>query len=101
MTFKRFINRNYLHGDYGDSKVTANLDHAGAMSTDEFLQVLAPHWLSELKRQQNLWSLVLGDLRRLEKDTVDENYICAAISRQTGIDVNDVAAVLIAYMEMP
>lgn len=47
------------------------------------------------------WKMLMGDLARLRRDAIDENYVCEEIARRTGLDPDDVAAVLLAFMEMP
>lgn len=71
MTYRRVLNRNGL--------ATGGYNPAGGNSADSK-------------------ALLLGDLRRLEEDTVDEKATCLYISRKTGIDVETVAAVLKEFM---
>jgi hypothetical protein len=75
MTFRRVVNRNGLNdGDYGKPP-----------------QTWSAYGGSDLSQKA---TLLAGDLRRLERDAVDENAICAHIAGKTGIDREIVAAVL-------
>lgn len=99
MTFRRFVNRNALtKGDYGDAgrlRLLVNTRSRGLIKTEEeFVAYLGPRWRDELERMDQRHMGLLGDLRRLEQDAVDENAIARGISTRTGIDVEVVAAVL-------
>lgn len=78
MTYRRVVNRNDLRGDYG-SKLTG-------VAFDAVIQ--------------NKWSLLQGDLRRLEKDAVDERAICEAIALKLMLDKELVAAVIREFMAL-
>jgi hypothetical protein len=90
MTWKRFINRNSLQeGGYANAQLTgANLDSMTG-------------WPGDAMRQASQrFRMIMGDLRRLEQDVVDEKAICNQIVSRTGIDKDTVAAVLKAFMEI-
>lgn len=103
MTFQRVVNRNDVRGDYGTKllTVTTNFDadpddfQAGV----DFTHVLRKHiqFLErEIDRANGRWGSLSGDLRRLERDAVDENEMGVAghIARRTGIDREVVGVVL-------
>lgn len=106
MTLRRVLDRNGLRdGDYG--QVPQALRHTApvtvASASDEFK--LANYFGNErlAKESADTWNgrlaLLAGDLRRLERDTLDEGAICKRISERTGVDADSVAAVLKAYLE--
>lgn len=106
MTIKRLIARNGLgDGDYGT--VPQALFHQSPVTvrsvSDEWIR--AQYFESEHQAQETAkaWNsrlaMLAGDLRRLERDTLDENAIAKAISLRTGIDPDDVAAVLQAWWD--
>ncbi len=89
MTFRRFINRNALgEGDY----TKAPSAHAIRVNTN--LPGLPPHHVERLQAYEATMAFILGDLRRLEHDAMDEDAICSHIAARTGIDRDVVAAVL-------
>ncbi len=78
MTWQRFIRRNRLtEGDY-------------VVSPDAF-------WTGSQEVPQRVRNM-MGDLRRLEKDALDERAICVHIAKETGTDAETVAAVLKEFM---
>lgn len=98
MTYQRVINRNGMHGDYGTKLSSVNLDFPGTLSDEKFKQVMAEHWQSALKFSDAHWGNVMGDLRRLEKDTVDEHTVCQHIATVTNINAEIVAVVLKEFL---
>lgn len=102
MTYQRVVNRNRLrvggYNDAGDWEVSANLDHPGTLSVDEFHRVQFSFVAEEMKRREGGLRMLLGDLRRLEQDAVDEQATVLHIARRTGIDPEIVAAVLKEFM---
>lgn len=102
MTFRRLLNRNGLtEGNYGHSggpslpwQIQVNLTHPGLLEPDKLAVVQWPYAVDRLKRYESQAALLLGDLRRLESDTVDEGWICKTIASKTGVDPDTVAAVL-------
>lgn len=98
MTFKRFVNRNGMTGDYGTRISTVNLDQPGLLGQEHFLTTMAPHWRDALLHIDMRWGCILGDLRRLEKDGQDEDAICKHIAERTGVDPETVAVVLKEFL---
>lgn len=103
MTYRRVINRNGLEkGGYGEVPsglaVQVNVTDKGLATEEEFHRLIWPHAVERLKRYEGGYSMLLGDLRRLETDTVDERTTCAHIAERTGIDPDVVAAVLKEFM---
>jgi hypothetical protein len=116
MTLKRVVNRNGLaDGDYDQDPTRSTW---GRMNTrlavdaeemdrlrgvipdwEPFLEKLIREWGKELNTQYGKWRSLAGDLRRLESDTVDEKSICELVAFRTHVGVDDVAAVLRAFME--
>lgn len=107
MTYRRVVNRNGLAtGDYGARISTMNVGPGETMvdlSPDDFnegvdfIEVQRRHiadLYNEIRRIDGCWSALLGDLRRLERDAVDEKSVCAYVAQRTGIDAEVVAAVL-------
>lgn len=104
MTWQRVVNRNaLLDGDYGKPPArwarNVNLTDRGLATEEQFLPMVAQSGRERVERYEQQIRALAGDLRRLEADTVDENGICGHIARQTGLDRDDVAAVLKAYIE--
>ena len=110
MTWRRVIGRNGLieggYTDPGRHKVNLNLDNPGLMNKDlpqeervkKFQEHLGPDFAKLLKSNEQSWQALLGDLRRLEADVIDERGICQHIASRTGIDPDTVAAVLQEFM---
>jgi len=101
MTFQRVVKRNGLtDGDYGDPpqrhRAGMALDGTTAttLSEEESLLGRAPHWAKRVDEYEKAFTLLAGDLRRLENDALDERGICAHIASRTGVDEDTVAAVL-------
>lgn len=95
MTYQRVINRNGLAtGDY--NQVSERYAKRVNITEPAAFTYVAKR-VEEYEKQA---TLLLGDLRRLENDTVDENQIAKQITRKTGIDSGIVAAVLREYMNL-
>jgi hypothetical protein len=111
MTYQRVIHRNGLHeGGYTDdparryskvgpeyafperSKFAAEVDY------EAILRGEIGNLRGEIDRLHGQRMSLLGDLRRLEADALDERAICQHIASRTGIDVETVAAVLQGFM---
>lgn len=91
MTFGRLLGRNGLKtGGYGTRMSTVNLDGDSGL--------FARYWREALIHSDSKWGLLLGDLRRLEADAVDERAICKHVSQSTGIDEDTVAIVIKEFM---
>jgi len=92
MTYQRVVNRNGLAvGNYGEPPSDApfvgwNTEALGHMPLSDLRH--------EVERCRGLISNICGDLRRLEKDAVDERGICKQVANATGVDAEVVAAVL-------
>jgi hypothetical protein len=101
MTFRRVMNRNGLQdGDYTTPperharRVITNATEATLQSEQETLIGRAPHWAKRVEEYEQVFKMLAGDLRRLERDAVDEYSICQRIAARTGINADVVAAVL-------
>ena len=95
MTFRRFVCRNGLEdGDYGEppgfAPVEPHPDAARVLSREELAEMLRTTTEDYRRRAMSM----AGDLRRLERDLVDERALCREITRRTGLSGDDVAAVL-------
>jgi hypothetical protein len=99
MTFRRVVNRNGLgEGDYSGNlpyqwSTRGVVPEAGDPSVYQL-----PFLVERIRGYERGLHMLLGDLRRLEADTVDENTTCKHIASRTGIDVDTVAAVLKEFM---
>lgn len=99
MTFKRVLHRNRLdQGDYGTKLIPVNTstDVAPRVPNDgsDFKGLHIRFLSDEIDKANQIWSTLCGDLRRLERDAVDEAAICAYVAKKIGIDPEIVAAVL-------
>lgn len=104
LTWQRFINRNRLaEGGYGTVMTGVNTRMHEELTADRFNEdvVIADvlrdslHYVSdEIVKMNSRWSMLLGDLRRLEYDAVDEQSICLSIAQRTRLDPEIVATVL-------
>jgi hypothetical protein len=102
MTWQRFIKRNQLGperggGDYSDAgahKLLLNLDRPGLGTLEELQMRQVPHMIEYVKQLESRYRTMLGDLRRLEMDSTDENAVCNHIVAATGIEPDSVATVL-------
>jgi hypothetical protein len=109
MTYQRVVNRNHLneggYGDPGRHAINVNLgpdgyDHREDPNGDAFTAAIFPHAATRLRDYERAFTMLLGDLRRLEHDAVDENVngVCGYIAQRTGIESEVVAAVLKEFM---
>ena len=100
MTLKRFLNRNgLLDGSYDETPQRWRRTPPVTISDDSHVRALIQQWAGDVERWNGSMRLLIGDLRRLERDTLDEQAINANICRVTGIDQDTVAAVLRAYWD--
>lgn len=108
MTLKRVINRNQLQdGDYQTLpkqwwfllQKPGPVDHLSAAQQIQTLASFYDHFINQLNNLEGKIKLLAGDLRRLERDAVDEDGICKYIAQKTQIDENTVAAVLKEFMD--
>lgn len=112
LTFQRLLNRNNLQDvDYGSKLSGVNtgpgrtmLDVTAADFNEgvDFVHLLKKDiklLYQEIDRVNQKWSMLCGDIKRLQKDAVDEAAICNHIAHETGLNVEMVAAVLKAWME--
>jgi len=82
MTYGRVVSRNGLHGDYDTRGVAINI-------------AALPEWAQkEVGALAARFGMICGDLRRLERDVVDERAVCDHIAVKTGVDRDVVAGVL-------
>lgn len=115
MTFQRVLARNGLRdGDYTrlpeswpahGSGAHANLDAplCGYPSAETLAAAYRSLWrdrIGEGARLEHRARQLAGDLRRLERDVVDEGSICSHIVRRTGLAPDVVAGVLREFAEL-
>lgn len=109
MSYQRVLNRNRLHdGSYdtepvdwfapGTAVAWSVVDDGNYENVLAFAQGMAESYNGAAKRYNAKVRLLMGDLRRLEADTVDEGAICQRIVADTGLSLDDVAAVLKLWM---
>jgi hypothetical protein len=104
MSFRRFVNRSGLaEGGYMDTphprvNLAAHMASPEAFNAGvDFTEVMrstAANYAQEIERLYRWQGILLGDLRRLEHDAMDEQAICVQIAARTGVDREVVAAVL-------
>ena len=102
MTYDRVIRRNGLdQGDYLDSgKVPWP---AIRFNPTEQAVIAAPGLAAAaLSNVRSSVANLLGDLRRFERDSLDENPlgVIARISKRTGVSFDDTAAVIREFMRL-
>jgi hypothetical protein len=105
MTWKRLISRNRLSaGDYsnpGEHKANVNLIFNDKLITEKtFYEELGPYYVLQIQQYEREFSSLLGDLRRLEHDMLDEKELCRRISEMTGADMDTVATILQAFASL-
>jgi hypothetical protein len=120
MSWQRLINRNGLKdGDYGQAPERwASLTNTSArepLPPEAFdavpegereavvlnsTQSLSNHRAERVIRYENQAKSLAGDLRRLEKDIVDEGALCKEIARKVNMDADIVAAVLKEFVSV-
>lgn len=106
MTWRRLLNRSHFNeGDY-ESLPHEWLDYGthtawGLIERNAtvdgllgLMKTLESATQEQAERNSQRLKLFLGDLRRLERDTLDERYICLEIGRKIAVDPDVVAAVL-------
>lgn len=107
MTYRRFVSRNGLgEGGYDHSGKPLpvqwakhiNTTHPGIGTPEGLRDVIWPLAVDRLHQYEVQVAMLLGDLRRLEEDTVDEGPLCAMIAQKAGVDKEVVAAVLQAWL---
>jgi hypothetical protein len=90
MTYRRVLNRNGLaDGDY--DKLPQSKAHL-------FSGDLTFETLKRIQEMERLFRAISGDLRRLEKDSVDEKAICLLIAEKTGLAPDTVAGVIKEFL---
>jgi len=99
MTWQRFIQRNGLvAGDYGDPperlRANVNLKDHPLTSQEEFDRTMAPFYRERIEDYQSWAGNMVGDLRRLVMDSLDEGEVCRIVGERSGIDRDVVAGVL-------
>lgn len=108
MTYLRAMRRNGLaDGDYQNDG-TGQASRWNTQAVDQLIEQgdhegaarLAGDFAREVERLYGARRMLMGDLRRLERDTTDESWICRNISERTGVAVDDVAAVLAEWMKV-
>ncbi len=118
MTYNRFIRRNKLDKGGYDAKSYESLELLQVYGPRDFPEYSAfdeesvspEHYIALLREAITVKhdycesnhvgkiKMMLGDLRRLERDSVDENMVCQYISSKIGVDKETVAAVIAAWM---
>lgn len=105
MTYRRVINRNGLREggyDYNFKNEVFDPGNIFGALPDIDQHRIYENTIKSLYERVNSYraknSNLLGDLRRLEMDTIDENATAKAIALKTGVDVEIVAAVLKEFM---
>ena len=106
MTYQRVIHRSELaEGGYDDkTQMVGSWPLPGPERFDEGVDYVgvvmdaARHYRDDLERMQGQRRMLLGDLRRLARDTIDESATCRAIADRTGTDPEIVQAVLREFM---
>ena len=110
MTWRRVVGRNSLtEGDYhnsGSHGIYINLGFVGIKNPDKTEEVrtreyhadMGPEFIRTIKSNEERWKALLGDLRRLEADVMDEGSICQHVASRTGVDADTVAAVLKEFL---
>lgn len=98
MTWRRVIARNGLQeGDYQTAPMSWH-SRVNIREQDDEMPALGKHRRERIEAYERQAKVLCGDLRRLESDALDEAAVCNAIHRLTGVAVDDVAAVLQAFM---
>lgn len=100
MTFRRVIDRNSLQdGDYDEPpsrhaiRVPTDAASATTLSIEETKIHRHDHLANRCEEYEAAFRMIAGDLRRLERDTLDERG-CELIAARVGTDADTVAAVL-------
>ena len=99
MTYKRVINRNGLaDGDYDTPPQRAPFWHFN--NKPEVLIHMLPEISKKIDTTLNAYANLCGDLRRFERDTLDEAPFgpVARIAARTGISPDVVAGVLKEFL---
>lgn len=98
MSWRRVVARNGLgDGDYGTpplrwrNGVNVNESEDGEAAVGKARREKCEHYEAQA-------SALAGDLRRLERDALDEGAICQLIADRTGIHADMVAAVLQEFL---
>ncbi len=115
MTFQRLLNRNGLQeGDYTSglrelaaasepTHVDLDAERCGFVDVEALERAYRGLWDSYRVRHvyvSERLRLLVGDLRRLERDAVDERGICTHIVQRTGLAPDVVAAVLKEFVTL-
>jgi hypothetical protein len=105
MTYQRVLSRNRLgSGGYDEAppewqiRVPLEGGHVPEISEDEAFLLRREVIAERLRSYEGAARMLLGDLRRLEQDTLDEGTTCRVIAGRTGLDPDTVAAVLKEFL---
>lgn len=99
MTYQRVIHRNGLaDGDYEKPPGVWQC-RVNTREIDDINASVSKVRRKRLLEYENSVSILAGDLRRLEQDTRDERATCAYIAHRTGVDKEEVAAVLKEFLD--
>lgn len=93
MTFRRVVSRNHLDQEW-HAYAGADVDE----SSHPRLALAYIGWRQAADGFNHRAKLLADDLGRLERDTCDEDGVCKAIARRTGIDPEVIATVLKEFM---
>lgn len=106
MTWQRIVNRNRLtEADYGDKVSGFNTEGVrklhGYSENDgtHLAEQMVTMACNEIDQANSRWSLLVGDIKRLGTDAVDEVAICNYIAGRTGFQTEVVAAVLKEFFQ--
>lgn len=111
MTWQRMLSRNRLQdgdystapGDWFNPGPVTIADKAFFEANDqdpvEWYRKVVDDWRKDREMILGRVKMLAGDIRRLEADTVDENYQVERIHRLTGVDKDDIAAVLREFIQ--
>lgn len=100
MTYRRVISRNSLpEGDY-ESIPHSLQTCVNVNPKDDGYADIGQVRRERLLQYEGQFRSLCGDLRRLERDAVDEKAVCEGIAMRTGIDVDTIAAVLLEFFSI-
>jgi hypothetical protein len=107
MTWQRVLRRNGLDdGDYTTSPTRhrANVVADGTTSTlvseDETKLARFDDVANRVGQYEQAFRSLAGDIRRLERDAVDEGAVCRLLAQRTGFAPDAVAAVLKEFLAL-
>lgn len=103
MTYKRVVGRNRLDdGNWhssGSGVAWRSIDDYTVGEAIGLAQTLLMGWNDAAKRHNQRVAMLLDDMDRLRRDTLDEGSVCELIAQRTGVDAEVVAAVLKEWLD--